>query len=73
MARGGTPRPVQTPPTEAFEDVPASADGPFPYVVYAHGFAAYPSVSSGLTSHLASWGFVVASPALQASGVAAAG
>ncbi|OWY62170.1 hypothetical protein B7486_59875, partial [cyanobacterium TDX16] len=48
--------------TEAYEDVAASEDGPFPYVVYAHGFAAYPSVSSGLTSHLASWGFVVASP-----------
>jgi dienelactone hydrolase len=48
--------------TDAYQDVPASADGPFPYVVYAHGFAAYPNVSSDLTSHLASWGFVVAAP-----------
>jgi dienelactone hydrolase len=49
--------------TAAFEDAPpAPTTEPFPYVVYAHGFAAYPNVSSTLTSHLASWGFVVAAP-----------
>lgn len=48
--------------TNAYLDVPASADGPFPYVVYAHGFAGFPSVSSALTTHLASWGFVVSAP-----------
>lgn len=48
--------------TGAYLDLPASDDGPFPYVVYAHGFSAFPEVSSNLTTHVASWGFVVAAP-----------
>lgn len=48
--------------TAAYEDAEVADGGPFPYVVYAHGFAAYPNVSSALTAHLASWGFVVAAP-----------
>jgi predicted dienelactone hydrolase len=38
------------------------ASGRFPVVVFSHGFAGYNAQSSFLTSHLASWGFVVAAP-----------
>ena len=29
-------------PTDAYRDIPASAEGPFPLVLFAHGFAALP-------------------------------
>ena len=45
----------------AFRDVPAVA-GRFPLVLFSHGAASYRQQSSFLTTHLASWGFVVASP-----------
>ncbi|MGB6058052.1 MAG: dienelactone hydrolase family protein [Microthrixaceae bacterium] len=48
--------------TDAARDVPASAEGPFPLVLFAHGFASFRQQSSFLTTHLASWGFVVISP-----------
>ncbi len=48
--------------TDATRDVAASTDGPFPLVLFAHGFASYRQQSSFLTTHLASWGFVVVSP-----------
>jgi dienelactone hydrolase len=48
--------------TSAYRDVPASGDGPFPLVLFAHGFASFRNQSTFLTAHLASWGFVVASP-----------
>ncbi len=57
--------------TNAYRDVPASADGPFPLVLFAHGFASYRNQSTFLTAHLASWGFVVASPDYLERGVAA--
>jgi predicted dienelactone hydrolase len=38
------------------------ADGSFPLVVYSHGFAGVREASSFLTSHLASWGMIVAAP-----------
>jgi dienelactone hydrolase len=47
--------------TDAFRGAPASADGPFPLVLFAHGSASYRNQSAFLTAHLASWGFVVAS------------
>jgi fermentation-respiration switch protein FrsA (DUF1100 family) len=47
--------------TTAFRDVPV-ADGRFPLVLFAHGFASYRLQSTFLTAHLASWGFVVISP-----------
>ena len=47
--------------TDAYRDVPASGDGPFPLILFAHGFASYRNQSTFLTAHLASWGFVVAS------------
>lgn len=48
--------------TDATRDVPASPDGPFPLVLFSHGFASYRVQSTFLTTHLASWGFVVISP-----------
>jgi dienelactone hydrolase len=38
------------------------APGRFPLVLFSHGWAGFRDQSSLLTSHLASWGFVVASP-----------
>ena len=40
----------------------AVADGVFPVVLNSHGVAGWRSVSSFLTSHLASWGMIVVSP-----------
>ena len=48
--------------TDATRGVPASGDGPFPLVLFSHGFASYRMQSSFLTTHLASWGFVVIAP-----------
>jgi fermentation-respiration switch protein FrsA (DUF1100 family) len=48
--------------TDATRGVPASGDGPFPLVLFSHGFASYRTQSTTLTTHLASWGFVVISP-----------
>jgi dienelactone hydrolase len=48
--------------TPSYRDVPAATAGPFPLVLFSHGAAGYRSQSSFLTAHLASWGFVVASP-----------
>lgn len=45
----------------AGRDAPAAA-GSFPAVVFSHGFAGFRTQSTFLTAHLASWGFVVASP-----------
>ncbi|MFP4322579.1 MAG: alpha/beta hydrolase family protein [Anaerolineales bacterium] len=41
---------------------PASADGPYPLVIYSHGSMGYRFVSSFFTEHLASYGFVVLAP-----------
>ena len=38
------------------------ADGEFPLVLFSHGFTGIRQQSSFLTSHLASWGMVVAAP-----------
>jgi fermentation-respiration switch protein FrsA (DUF1100 family) len=48
-------------PTSAFRDATASDLGPFPLVLFAHGSSSYRNQSTFLTTHLASWGFVVAS------------
>lgn len=47
--------------TDAVRDLPVAADGPFPLVIFSHGFASYRQQSTFLTTHLASWGFVVIS------------
>ena len=41
---------------------PDTADGPFPVVLFSHGYAGFPEQSADLTTHLASWGFVVVAP-----------
>ncbi|HWE71393.1 MAG TPA: dienelactone hydrolase family protein, partial [Acidimicrobiales bacterium] len=48
--------------TDAYRDLPAAKGGPFPLVLFAAGLYSYRDQSSFLTSWLASWGFVVASP-----------
>ncbi len=50
-------------PTSARVDAPpAKQKGGYPLVVFSHGFAGFPEQSVTLTTHLASWGFVVAAP-----------
>jgi predicted dienelactone hydrolase len=39
-----------------------SEDGPYPVVLFSHGFAGFPEQSADLVVHLASWGFVVVAP-----------
>lgn len=48
-------------PTAAFRDLRVSTDGPFPLVLFAHGSRSFRTQSTFLMTHLASWGFVVAS------------
>jgi fermentation-respiration switch protein FrsA (DUF1100 family) len=48
--------------TVAHRDVAPSTDGPFPVVLFSHGYASYRDQSSFLTTHLASYGMVVAAP-----------
>lgn len=41
----------------------APADGgPYPLVLFSHGYAGFPEQSADLVTHLASWGFVVVAP-----------
>ena len=49
-------------PTGAYRDVPASTAGPFPLVMFSHGYAAYPTMYANLGVHLASWGYVMVAP-----------
>lgn len=39
-----------------------ATDGPFPVVLFSHGFSGFPEQSADLVTHLASWGFVVVAP-----------
>ncbi len=48
--------------TDAFRDITASPAGPFPIVLFSHGFSGYPTMYAFLLTHLASWGFVVIAP-----------
>lgn len=49
--------------TDAYRDV-AVASGRFPLVEFTHGYSGFRTQSTFLTTHLASWGFVVAAPDL---------
>ena len=49
--------------TDAYRDV-ALASGRFPLVAFTHGYSGFRNQSTFLTTHLASWGFVVAAPEL---------
>ena len=42
--------------------VPKPANGRFPLVLFSHGYSGFRDQSTYLTTHLASWGFVVAAP-----------
>lgn len=48
--------------TDTYRDVPASPDGPFPLVLFSHGFGSFRLDASALLRGIASWGFVVAAP-----------
>jgi predicted dienelactone hydrolase len=49
--------------TDAYENAPpATQPGHYPLVVFSHGYAGFPEQSTTITTHLASWGFVVAAP-----------
>jgi dienelactone hydrolase len=54
---------------EAYADVPASTEGPFPVVLFGHGASAFRMASSGLLAGIASWGFVVVSADYRERGV----
>jgi dienelactone hydrolase len=48
--------------TDAYMGLPISSNGPFPVIMFSHGYGGYPEQSSFLTDHLATWGFVVVAP-----------
>ncbi len=48
--------------TDGYRGLPVSTDGPFPLVLFGHGVISFRLQSTFLTTHLASWGFVVMSP-----------
>lgn len=48
--------------TDTYRDVPGSADGPFPLVLFSHGYGSYRLDASSMMRGMASWGFVVAAP-----------
>ena len=58
--------------TNAYVEIPASDEGPFPLVIFAHGFGAYPTEYQTIITHLTSWGFVVAGPDFTERGLLAA-
>jgi predicted dienelactone hydrolase len=58
--------------TNAYVEIPASDEGPFPLVIFAHGFGAYPTEYQTIITHLTSWGFVVAGPDFEERGLLAA-
>lgn len=47
--------------TRGFRDLPASGDGPFPVVIFSHGFGGWRNVNSSIAAGIAAWGYVVAS------------
>jgi predicted dienelactone hydrolase len=47
---------------DAHPGAAAAADGPYPVVLFSHGYAGFPEQSADLVTHLASWGFVVIAP-----------
>lgn len=47
--------------TDAYRDVPIADGGPWPLALFSHGYAGYRLQSTALMTHLASWGYVVAS------------
>ncbi len=48
--------------TNSYRDAPLADGGPYPVVIYSHGFGGHRDVAIFLTTHMASHGFIVASP-----------
>jgi predicted dienelactone hydrolase len=55
------PKLIQQIPLDATLGAPV-ADGPFPLVLFSHGFASYPEYTANHLAHLASWGIFTAAP-----------
>ena len=53
----------------AYKDVPASDDSPFPVLLFSHGFGGYRMANSALTAGVASWGYVVVSVDYEERGI----
>lgn len=53
---------IQDLPLDAYRDPAPSPDGPFPTIIYSHGGGDHAAFSSAHFEHMASWGFVTASP-----------
>ncbi len=57
------PESMQSPvETNAYRDAPLAGGSTYPVVIYSHGFGGHRDVAIFLTTHLASHGFIVASP-----------
>jgi hypothetical protein len=53
---------IQDVPLDAYRDPAPSPDGPFPTIIYSHGAGDHAAFASQHFEHMASWGFVTASP-----------
>jgi predicted dienelactone hydrolase len=53
---------IQDIPLDAYRDPAPSPDGPFPTVIHSHGAGDHAAFASQHFEHMASWGFVTASP-----------
>ena len=49
-------------PISARSGAEAATDGPYPVVLFSHGYSGFPEQSADLVTHLASWGMVVVAP-----------
>ncbi len=56
---------------DAYDGVPASTKGPFPVLLFSHGYGGYRLANSALAAGIASWGFVVVSVDYLERGLAA--
>lgn len=61
------------PATAAGADTPVASGGPFPVVLYSHGFMSTRKENPRLAAHLASHGYIVIAPAFPVSNIAAEG
>ncbi len=56
---------------DCYPGLPASTSGPFPVILFSHGYGGWRLVNSSVMSGVASWGFVVAAPDHLERGLAA--
>lgn len=62
LPQGVPPEVLTVTMTDTFRDVAPSTSGPFPLVLFSHGFGSFRLDASALARGMASWGFVVAAP-----------